>query len=626
MCTHAKNDAAVRGRCQRNAMRRFALATSVAFLLVSTSSPAQSPPSEVPAPAASAPIAVLSESDVRLYRDIFADERAGHFADANSDFGRVDDTSLRGYVLAERYLSPRARRVPVKELVAWLEEYHDLPIAESVYRLAVKRSTKRVRRHHHTILVAVVTNIPVPGPAIRHRGGGYEDENLPDPPLVSQAARSALPSVEQFIRSDQPDQANASVQLAAAQGALSVDVARLDHRVAASYLAEGMDDRAYQVADSANELDKHSVPLLYWDMGLAAFRQARYDDAARAFETLVSIGSIPNWTRSGAAFWAARSHMQAGDSGRVIPLLQTAAKSEPTFYGLIAERILGQDTETGFSDPKVNPVDFAALMENQAAHRAVALYQIGYRDDAADELSRAFGESDPRFDATFAALAHKIDAPNLELRASETCASRGIMLTGLFPVPGYRPEGGYRIDPSLVLAFARIESRFQTEVTSPAGAKGLMQLMPGTAARLAGSGTSGRLYDASYNLSLGQRYIEELLVQLNGNLFKLAAAYNAGPGALARWTGTKSNTLDDPLLFVESMPVSETRAYVKRMMTYHWMYRRRMGRDAKSLDETAGGDWPIYNPSSSASPFPSTIPPAPAMPTSAVVSDARPSS
>jgi soluble lytic murein transglycosylase-like protein len=362
-------------------------------------------------------------------------------------------------------------------------------------------------------------------------------------------------------------------------------------------------------------------------MGLAAYRQGRFDVAARAFESLASIGSIPNWTRSGAAFWAARAHMQAGDAALVVPLLQTAAKSEPTFYGLIAERILGQDTETGFSDPKVDPSDFAGLMQNTAAHRAVALYQIGKREDAAEELNRAFGESDPRFDATFAAIAHKIDAPNLELRASETCASRGIMLTGLFPVPAYRPDGGYRIDPSLVLAFARIESRFQPEVTSPAGAKGLMQLMPGTAARLAGSGASARLYDVSYNLSLGQRYIEELLVQLNGNLFQLAAAYNAGPGSLARWTGTKSSTLDDPLLFIESMPVPETRAYVKRMMTYHWMYRRRMGRDAKSLDETAAGDWPVYQPSStSTTPIPSVVTPAPATPTNAVVSDARPSS
>lgn len=566
---------------------------------------------------------VLSDSDVRLYKDIMADERAGQFKDAQADFANLNDTSLKGYALAEHYLSPRAKRVPVQDLVAWLEEYHELPIADRIYRLAVKRSTKKVRHHHHTILVAVVTNIPSPGPAVRHRGGGYEDVDLPDPPLTSEAARTQLSSIEQAIRADQPDQANAALQLAISQGAPSFDVARLSQRVSASYLAESMDERAYEVADSVGERDKRAVPLLYWSKGLAAYRLGRFPDAAQAFETLASIGSVPNWTRAGAAFWAARAHQQMGDADRVVPLLQLAAKSEPTFYGLISERILGEDTETGFADPAVNPQEFAQLMDNPAAHRAVALYQIGDRQDAAIELNRAFGETDPRLDATFAAIAHKVDVPNLELRASESCASRGVMLTGLFPVPGYRPDGGYRIDPSLVLAFARIESRFQAEATSPAGARGLMQVMPGTATHIAGPGAADHLYDASFNLSVGQRFIETLLNQLNGNLFELAAAYNAGPGAITRWMGAKSAMMDDPLLFIESMPVSETRAYVKRMMAYHWMYRRRMGRDAKSLDDTASGGWPVYRPSTvSTSPAPAPTPSAD-VPVSAIVSNAK---
>ena len=62
-----------------------------------------------------------------------------------------------------------------------------------------------------------------------------------------------------------------------------------------------------------------------------------------------------------------------------------------------------------------------------------------------------------------------------------------------------------------------------------------------------------------------------------------------------RWRNTKAGG-DDPLLFVESIPVAETRSYVKRLMLYHWLYRRRFGQDAKSLDETASGQWPIYRP------------------------------
>jgi soluble lytic murein transglycosylase len=610
------------GAVEGNNLARFAWAAVAAALLAGSSAFAQS--------SGTGDVRVLSDSDVRLYRDIMADERAGHFRDAQSDFDRLSDTSLKGYALAEHYLSRRAKRVPVAQLVNWLRDYSELPVAERVYRLAVKRSTKRVRRHHHTVLVAVVTNIPVPAPPARRRGGGYEDVEFSDPPLMSQPARTALPAIEQSIRADQPDLAHAQLASVVAQNAPAVDIARLAHRIAASYLAESMDDKAYALANNIADLEKRSVPMLYWDAGLAAYRLGKFDDAAIQFEALANSGSVPNWTRSAAAFWAARSYLQTGNPQKVVTLLELAAKSQPTFYGLISERLLGEDTETGFSEPTVKAQDFAELMRSPAAHRAVALWQIGDRADAAIELNRAFGESDTRLDATFSAIAHKIDVPNLELRASESCASRGIMLTGLFPVPGYRPAGGYEIDPSLVLAFARIESRFQPEATSPVGARGLMQIMPGTAAHLAGSGAAARLYDASYNLSLGQRYIEELLNQLNGNLFELAAAYNAGPSALTRWLGTKGGQLDDPLLFIESMPVPETRAYVKRMMTYHWMYRRRMGRDAKSLDDTAVGNWPVYRaaeqslPSQPVAPPPPAANPAPVSTT--VVSDAQPSS
>jgi soluble lytic murein transglycosylase len=63
-----------------------------------------------------------------------------------------------------------------------------------------------------------------------------------------------------------------------------------------------------------------------------------------------------------------------------------------------------------------------------------------------------------------------------------------------------------------------------------------------------------------------------------------------------RWRNTKAGG-NDPLLFVESIPVAETRSYVKRLMLYHWLYRRRFGQDAQSLQETASGQWPIYRPS-----------------------------
>ncbi|HEY8696447.1 MAG TPA: lytic transglycosylase domain-containing protein, partial [Rhizomicrobium sp.] len=298
-----------------------------------------------------------------------------------------------------------------------------------------------------------------------------------------------------------------------------------------------------------------------------------------------------------AAFWAARAYTQSGEPLRVVTLLTAAAREEPTFYGMLAERILGLNDNVGLSDPVVDTDSFAALMEIPSAHRAVALWQIGRTQDLHEEMARALADMNLRDGQTYAAIARRMSLPDLELRASETAAARGTMLTGLFPVPGYTPTGGYYVDRSLVLAIARIESRFQADAISPAGARGLMQLMPATASHLAGgAATNGELREPSYNLNLGQRYLAELLDTTNGNVFQLAAAYNAGPGSLQRWLAARDGKHDDPLLFIESMPSPETRSYVKRLMTYYWMYSKRMGEAAPTLDETATGDWPRYRP------------------------------
>lgn len=554
---------------------------------------------------------VLSSADVGRYEQIFADERAGRFDKARATFDDLSDKSLRGYVLAEHYLSPYSKKTPVSELVDWLSTYRELPVADRIYRLAVKRSTKKVRRHHKTILVAVVTNIPAPTGPGRLRGGGYEDVNLPDPPISSAQARAALDQINAYIKSDQPDMAMAVLQPLIDAGATpDYDIARLQQKIAASYFTEGMDQKAFDLANGAADKGRLAAPLLDWNAGLAAYRMGQFGEAARHFEILAQVGSVPNWVRSAGAFWAARAHMRAGDPSRVITLLVAAAREEPTFYGLIAEQMLGRDTQSGFSDPVLDESSLSRLTQNDAAHRAVALWQVGERTYVPREMERAFSESDSKLDASFAALARALDAPNLELRASETTASRGTLLTGLFPVPQYKPEGGYTIDPSLVLAITRAESRFHVEAVSGAGARGLMQLMPGTADKIGGAGASARLSDASYNMTLGQRYVAQLLNMYNGNLVMLCAAYNAGALKVSNWMAVREGKGDDALLFIESMHAPETRLYVKRVLMYHWMYRRRLGLDQITLTETASGQWPIYKPPSQPAP-PPPPPPAP---------------
>ena len=124
--------------------------------------PVTSPAQHVAAPQPSLSIApqVLSPDDVALYKQIMAAERAGQTSKAKELLARVSDTSLTGYAEAQYFLSAAPRKVTVKPMVAWLEQYRELAVADRIYRMAVARSTKTVRRHHKTITVAVVTDWP----------------------------------------------------------------------------------------------------------------------------------------------------------------------------------------------------------------------------------------------------------------------------------------------------------------------------------------------------------------------------------------------------------------------------------------------------------------------------------
>ena len=554
-------------------------------------------------PYASASPAILSAEDVALYKQAFAAARGGQLAKAKSLAAEASDPLLAGYVEAASILAQR----PAKDvLVKWLSQYRELSVADRVYRLAVGRSTKKIRRGGKTITVAVVTNIPAPL-SVGWRTGGYEDIELPEPTPDSANARAALKKILADIKAGHPDQALTRVK-SLSSATPADDIAVLSYRVAASYMAEGKDEKAY---DLASGITASGLPQLTWEAGFSAYRMGHYQDAASQLEMLAADSEAQGQLRAQAAFWAARAHMQLGDPAKVVALLTTAAHEEPTFYGLIAERMLGMDTKAGFSDAVLSDKDFGALSSVPSVRRAVALHQVGENDFTGPELNHAFVDNDPKLDPAMAALAREIGVTNVELRASEQSVAQGVMLTGLFPVPPYAPEDGYHIDQSLVLAFARIESRFQNGATSPVGARGIMQFMPKTANLVGGKGADKQLYDPSYSLSLGQRYIAQLLEQLNGNLLEIGGAYNAGPGAVTRWL-TKKPGANDPLLFVESIPVAETRYYVKHLMEYHWLYRRRLGQDAKSLDETAHGQWPIYRPATPDAPaLPATEAPAP---------------
>ena len=125
-----------------------------------------------------------------------------------------------------------------------------------------------------------------------------------------------------------------------------------------------------------------------------------------------------------------------------------------------------------------------------------------------------------------------------------------------------------------------------------------MQIMPATASYVTGDASlrgegARRLHDPAFSLEVGQRYILYLArhEQVGGDLVRVLAAYNNGPGNMAKWLPAVSHRTD-PFLFIESIPVVETRGFVQRVLAYSWIYAQRLGLPSPSLDDMAAGRFP----------------------------------
>ena len=157
-----------------------------------------------------------------------------------------------------------------------------------------------------------------------------------------------------------------------------------------------------------------------------------------------------------------------------------------------------------------------------------------------------------------------------------------------------RYTSGKEIPQSYVMAIARQESAWNPKVKSPVGASGLMQIMPGTATHtvkmfsIPGYSSPGQLLDPETNINIGTSYLQYVYQQFGNNRIFSSAAYNAGPGRVRTWLGNSAGRID-AVAFVESIPFSETRGYVKNVLAYDAYYRYFMGDKPTLMSATEWG-------------------------------------
>ena len=338
-----------------------------------------------------------------------------------------------------------------------------------------------------------------------------------------------------------------------------------------------------------------------WQAGLAAWRKKDFGTAATRFVKAAEKTKSSPWNRSAAAYWASRAFLRNKQPEQVSKWLKAANQYPRTFYGQLAQRALGIDANYNWNSPELTAELGQLLMTSGAGKRALALIQLGQLTAAEKELLilQDNARGDEMLSRALLAFSQAYRMPSLALRIGSSHRIKGgdYIDAAMYPVPSWKPKIGFSVDRALLYAIMRQESGFNPYAVSPAGAKGLMQLMPGTA-RIVSNNDAANLKDPLVSIAIGQKYIQRLMREgsVKDDLFMLAAAYNAGPGNLQKWKGSiGASANDDPLLFIESLPSHETRLFIERIMASYWIYQNRLGQETTSLDAVATGAWPTYN-------------------------------
>ena len=566
-------------------MTRSALLLSAAALLPTAPAlavDAAATPSRV-ARAAASPT-VLGSSERAHYREVFAALKASDWASAAARLDAMGTGPLHAAARAELYLAKGSPTVALDRLMPLLAEAPDLPKAAQLARLAATRGA---------------TELPLLPTAETLVWAGSQPRRARARRVNSDPIATELETVVQpLIVDNRPQEAEATLSQWY-ERLIPESRTEYDQRVAWSYYIVGDDASARRLADRARAGVGEWALQGAWVAGLAAWRMRDCNAAADAFATVGSRSGDVELMAAGH-YWAARADMACARPERVQQRLRTASRFKETFYGMLAQRALGISVPNPDGLHDFRDAEWRRIAGKANVRAAIALAEIGetgLADDYIRHQARIGGAADHD------ALIHLADDLNLASTqywlAHNAPRGANVNFAARYPMPDWQPVRGWRVDKALAFAHALQESGFRTQVVSPAGAVGLMQVRPGTAGDIARSRgepfSPTVLTEPASNLEYGQSYIEYLrdYRATGGLLPKVIAAYNAGPAPVAEWN---SRAIDrgDPLLYIESIPYWETRGYVPIVLRNYWIYEQKADQESASRTALAQGMWPRF--------------------------------
>ena len=518
----------------------------------------------------------------RDWRGVLLAIRNGEWEAARLGIDALPNGPLKPFARAELFTAKDSPKVELGPILALIEEAPELPQAEQLYRMAIARGA------HHSELPSIFWPRPTVSLGTSPRRG--KTRPVEGEPYADQLRLT----LEPMVKVD--DGTGAEAAYLAAMPYLSVEArAEAAHRVAWIYFIGGRDADARRVADQGRVgASGDWAAQAAWISGLASWRMGDWNAAFYSLRQAARLAREPEFYAA-AHYWSARAAQASRRPQEVDPLLRAAARSQESFYGLLAREALGMDKRLPVTAP---PRDLSRIEALPNIRRASELASLGWRSSAEGLLRHQAKIGNPADHRALVRVADKLDLAGAQFWLAHF-GPQGAQVDAAdrYPTPNWTPYNGWRVDPALAYAHIIQESNFRAEAVSPAGAVGLMQVLPGTAgdtARARGTSVSvASLKDPLVNIDYGQAFIE--LIRGNaatrGQLPKVIAAYNAGPVPVQRWAYYDRG---DPLLWIESIPYWETRFYVPSVLRNMWVIQGLKGEPTPTLTALAQHKWPDF--------------------------------
>ena len=388
----------------------------------------------------------------------------------------------------------------------------------------------------------------------------------------SEAADLLVERSTSATRLGRPDQW-ADARAGLARQAMRAGKAERAYRLAADHFLAPKGKSAGDYAD----LEWLAGYIALQKRGDAALALQHFQRLRQAARSEISLGR--------AGYWQGRAYEALGQSAAAAVAYTFGAEHQTGFYGLLAAEKAGVPMDPALAGTDIYPDWQAApFLKYPVLQAGLLLQKAGARPLAARFFTHLAETLSAEELGQLADLALSLDEPYIALLVAKQAAEQGVRLyRAYYPVTDVARQT-LAVPTELALAITRRESEFNPAATSAVGARGLMQLMPGTAKlvapKLGLAYDIGRLTsDPDYNVALGSAYLGQLRAEFGSSPLLIAAGYNAGPGRPRGWIkafGDPRQLGIDPVDWIENVPFTETRTYIMRVTESMLIYRARL--------------------------------------------------